>query len=269
MILNESIAEIPEVIKPLLEAYIAALEKELPGLMTGFYLHGSIALGAFHSHLSDIDFITVVSRRCTADDIERLKAIHKAIEKTYPQWPLQGSYLQVSDLGKFEDEIEPHPCYSDGRLEPSGQQDVNSVTWWMLKNRGVTLVGALPENLDFSVDWTLLTTKMLENLNSYWARYTDNPIRIAWLFSDYGIQWAVLGVLRQLYTFQERDITSKIGAGEYALKHLPPRWHRLIQEALNIRNQSSQSLYRFRIVRAVEALRFLKFVIRFCNTNFT
>lgn len=262
-------AEIPELIKPLLEAYITALESDLPDLMTGFYLHGSIALGAFNPNFSDIDFITVVNRRCTANDLERLTAIHQMLEKDYPQWPLQGSYLLSSDLGKFEDEIDPYPCYSDGRLDPYTHHDINSVTWWLLKNRGLTLVGTLPENLDFLVGWTLLATAMLENLNTYWARFTWQPSRMAWLFSDYGIQWAVLGVLRQFYTFQERDIASKTGAGEYALKHLPQGWHRLIQEALNIRNQRHKSLYQFRVVRAVEAVRFLGFIIRICNDSFT
>jgi hypothetical protein len=200
-------------IKPLLEAYIAALEIELPGLMAGFYLHGSITLGAFHPSFSDIDFITVVSRRCTEDDVRHLTTIHETIAKNFPQWPLQGSYLQANDLGKFEDEIEPHPCYSDGRLNPKAHHDINSITWWTLKNRGVTLVGAAP---NFSVDWDLLVARMLENLNTYWVRFTQRPGRMLWLLSDDGIQWAVLGVLRQFYTFQEGDITSKIGSGEYA-----------------------------------------------------
>ncbi len=107
-----------------------------------------------------------------------------------------------------------------------------------------------------------------ENLNTYWARFTQEPTRMAWLLSDYGVQWVVLGVLRQFYTFKEQDITSKTCAGEYAVEHLPERWHRMIQEALNIRNQTNSSLYRLRIIRAVEAVRFLKFVIHFCNTNF-
>lgn len=119
------------------------------------------------------------------------------------------------------------------------------------------------------MDWDRLTVDMMANLNTYWVRFTREPARMAWLLSDYGIQWTVLGVLRQFYTFKEQDITSKTGAGEYALQHVSTRWHRIIQEALNIRNQTDVSLYRFRILRAIEAWRFLKHLIHLCNTNFT
>lgn len=77
-----------------------------------------------------------------------------------------------------------------------------------------------------------------------------------------------LGVLRQYYTFSEGDITSKTAAGEYGLRHLPARWHKIIREALNIRNEVNGSLYRSRIIRALEALQFLRFVIHCCNTKF-
>ncbi|MBZ0302050.1 MAG: DUF4111 domain-containing protein [Anaerolineae bacterium] len=89
-----------------------------------------------------------------------------------------------------------------------------------------------------------------------------------WLGSDWGIQWAVLGVLRQFYSFREGAITSKVGAGDYALQHLPPTWHRLIQEALNIRTQSGQCLYRSRLLRMMEAVRFMRYIIQTCNLHF-
>jgi len=256
-----ALKEIPDVVKPVLEAYITAIERELPGFMAACYLHGSIALGAFIAGDSDIDFITVISRRCTASDIEHLAAIHHAVEKTYARCPIEGSYLQWTDLGQAGDEIEPHPHYHDGALDPFARNDLNTVTWWLLKNRGLALVGSDPRTLEFTVDSQMLIAYMGHNLNAYWRRYTREPARMAWLFTDYGIQWAVLGVLRQYYTFREDDIISKVGAGEYALQHLPQRWHRLIQEAINIRYRRNGSSYRSRIIRAVEAVQFLKYVM--------
>jgi hypothetical protein len=89
------------------------------------------------------------------------------------------------------------------------------------------------------------------------------------LLSDWGIQWAVLGVLRQFYSFRENAITTKACAGEYALTCLPARWHPLIREALRIRAGQKRSAYRFRPMRTVEALRFLRFIIQTCHANFT
>jgi hypothetical protein len=108
---------------------------------------------------------------------------------------------------------------------------------------------------------------MRENLNSYWASWTKRPGRILALYSDWGIQWAVLGVLRQFYTFNERSITTKIRAGQYALGCLPGRWHKLIREAIDIRHGKKESAYRLRISRMIEAVIFLKYIIQLCNTS--
>jgi hypothetical protein len=107
---------------------------------------------------------------------------------------------------------------------------------------------------------------MRHNPNTYWKNFSCKPGRMAWLLTDFGIQWAVLGVLRQYYTFREQDISSKTGAGEYALKYLPTRWHRLIREAIHIREHTGVSVYPSRILRAVEAWAFLRYVIRSCNS---
>jgi hypothetical protein len=256
---------IPHIVRPLLDEYIHLLENELPGFMGAFYLHGSLALDAFDTQFSDIDFITVINRRTSKDDFDRLAAIHQTLKRQYPDWPLSGAYLQWGDLGQFEDKIEPHPHYHDDVLHARGYHDINSVTWWLLKNRGLSLYGPEPTTLDFSVDWDRLTVNMLENLNTYWRGFTRKPPRMLWLIYDYGIQWVILGVLRQFYTFREHDITSKTGSATYGLKHLPARWHPIIQEALNIRHQTKNSLYRSRITRALDAMRFLNYIIAVCN----
>lgn len=260
--------EIPAVLKPLLDAYISQMDAKLSGFMTAFYLHGSIALGAFNPQFSDIDFIAVLSRQTTPHDLETLRAIHHNLQQKYPDWPLSGSYLQAHDLGLSKETIEPAPYFDDGNLHESGHHDINAVTWWTLKHHGLTLTGIGAKNLEFNVDWQNLITEMQENLNTYWAQFSRIGRRSVWLLTDDGIQWTVLGVLRQFYTFREDDITSKTGAGDYALQNLPQRWHRMIQEALNIRNQTGQRCYRFRLFRAIEAFKFMRYIITQCNTIF-
>ncbi|WP_068922721.1 aminoglycoside adenylyltransferase domain-containing protein [Planobispora rosea] len=53
--------------------------------------------------------------------------------------------------------------------------------------------------------------------------------------SAYGAVWIVTGVTRLHYTLATGDITSKEGAGRYALQTFPARWHRVLDEALRIR----------------------------------
>jgi len=258
---------IPEVVQPIIKNYIFLTEKRLVGLINAFYIVGSIALGEFNEHFSDIDFITILNRRATAVEIEHLRKIHQTIEKNHPRWRMSGSYIQSGDLGKLGDEVQPHPHFHDGVLSPAAPEGLNSVTWWELKNHGIAVIGTEPGNLPFGVDWDLLIAEMRINLNSYWLSWTRHPGRTILMYSDWGIQWAVFGVLRQFYTFRENSITTKVRAAEYGLEYLPPQWHPLVQEAVNIRQAKRNSSYRFRFSRMVEAVNFLKYMINTCNAN--
>ncbi len=256
---------IPEPVRPILENYILLTNKELPNVIGGFYIVGSIALDGFNEQFSDIDFVAVLNRKLSRVDIEKFIAIHKIIEKDFPRWKLSGCYLQIYDLGRFENDIKPHPFYHDGKFHPEGYFEINSITWWILKNHGIAIIGKETVDLPFTVDWNLLLAKMKKNLNSYWVRWTN---RYFVLLSDWGIQWTVLGVLRQYYTFRKNSITTKTKAAEYALTCLPNRWHSLIQEAIAIREGKNELLYRSKIVRMLDAVKFLKYVIQTSNTEF-
>jgi hypothetical protein len=256
---------IPEPIRPLLQDYLGLLNDRVPDLIDACYLHGSIALNAFNDRWSDIDFITVLQHRPTADELTRLRSIHRTITTKYPRWKLDGSYLQWQDLGRLPDTIAPSPYVAEGIFHPQGYRDVSLVTWWTLKHKGIVLLGSSPRSLTFTVSWDELVSRMHDNLNSYWLSWTRSPTRLPQLFTDYGIQWSVLGVLRLWYTFCEGDIVSKTDAGRYALNRLPARWHRLIQAAIDLRENPDRKYYKSRICRAIDAVLFLRYVIRLCD----
>jgi predicted nucleotidyltransferase len=258
---------IPKPIRPILENYISLIDEQLPGFISAFYVVGSIALDGFNERFSDIDFIVTLNHKASLQEIESLTAIHKKVEQDFPKWKLSGSYLQVNDLGHFENELEPHPYYHDGKFHKEGYFEINSVTWWILKNHGVTILGREPNDLPLMVDWDLLIVRMKENLNSYWASWTGRIDGFLVMLSDWGIQWTVLGVLRQYYTFRENSITTKIKAAEYALTCLPGRWFPLIQEAIDIREGKKTLHYRSKIVRMVDTVKFLKYIIQTSNAE--
>jgi hypothetical protein len=254
-------AAIPAEIQPLLDDFVSALRRDVPDLVSAVYLQGSIALGAFQSRFSDIDFIAVLSRIATATDLASLAKIHHDIQSHFLKWKLEGTYVQAADFQKSPESIGPSPSIHDGCFEPAATNTLDDVSWWLLKTRGVTLFGPDPRTLTYGVQWDSLISNMHHNMNTYWKLFTTNPTRIAWMLAEWGIQWTVLGVLRQYYTFCENDITSKIGAGEYALTHLPARWHKIIQEAVNIRNERPTRLYRSPLTRAYDAWQLLRYVI--------
>jgi hypothetical protein len=256
---------IPIILHPLLQEYLGRLKQEMPGQIVAFYLEGSIALGEFNPRLSDIDFIAVLNGKITTEEFLNILRIHKALEKQYPAWKMSGMYFQVQDIGCQGPTKQPFSAYRDGRLKWANRFDLGLVTWWILKNHGVTVFGMPPQFLNITVNMEDLIRLQRENLNTYWASWTTRPGRVLTLASDWGIQWTVLGVLREFYTIHEQQVTSKMRAGEYALSCLPGRWHPLIREAMAIRQPPKPSYYPSRIQRAFDAFHFVKSVIQDCN----
>ena len=258
---------LPETIRPLLQDYTQSFDASLPSLLAGVYLVGSLALGAFDEQRSDIDVIAVLSRPPTPADLAALRALHSGLRRRHPGPRLECSYIQWGDLGKPESQVPPFPGYHDGRLDPASHFELHPVTWWMLKKHALTLRGPAAAGLPFDAAWEALEAWTRDNLASYWGDWTRQPLLKAALLSDWAIEWTVLGVLRLHYTLHERQITSKQGAGEYALAHLPGEWHPIIQEALNLRAGRKERLFRGRVRRARQALRLLEHVIEAGSTN--
>jgi hypothetical protein len=68
-------------------------------------------------------------------------------------------------------------------------------------------------------------------------------------------------VTRLHYTLATEQITSKEGAGVYALDAFPDRWHHVVNECLRIRRGKPNPLYRNPAARRRDALTFISMVI--------
>lgn len=60
-------------------------------------------------------------------------------------------------------------------------------------------------------------------------------------------------------------MTSKVGAGEYALDTVPKEWHKIVEEAIRWRKGSKKSKYRSVWKRRADALAYMEYVIGECN----
>jgi hypothetical protein len=248
-------------VAPILDQYQRLLGQHVPDLLSAFYLHGSIGLGAFCEGQSDIDFLAILSQVARNDDVHTLAQIHKRIATAYPGCAMEGSYLQWYDLGHPAQEIRPYPCYHDGHMHPAARHDISPVTWWMLKHHAVTIFGPEPSALAYDICWEDVRAYMRSNFNTYWASFTTSPRRFLWLLSDAGVQWAVLGISRLLYGLQQGGMISKTRAGEYTLTQVPRTWHPLIREALNLRSGLGPRTYKSALSRARDTVAYLKYII--------
>lgn len=105
------------------------------------------------------------------------------------------------------------------------------------------------------------------NLNSYWKSWIQRFSRLISIhsclmyFSTKHIEWGVLGITRLFYTFHMKQVTSKVGAGEYALLVVPSKWHKIIYESMNYRRGIKKSLYESRIKRKLDVIDYMKFML--------
>ncbi|MGB5947551.1 aminoglycoside adenylyltransferase domain-containing protein, partial [Paenisporosarcina sp.] len=262
-------SEIPTLVQKVLDEYIALVNERLPNTLEEVYLQGSIALGAYVENSSDIDFIGITNRRLLEADAVVLTEIHSKIANRYKHPELDGVYILREDLGRLNLGDDHYINYNSGKLSCSSNFD--PIIWWILKTKGIKIVGTERTALDFDIHSKHLISYVNENMNSYWAlRVQRMETSITELYNlpvediDDEIEWTVLGLLRQFYTLKERDIISKLGAGEYALQHLPLEWHPIIKEAINIRKGEKMNIFTSDKERIDMTIRFSKYIIHYC-----
>jgi hypothetical protein len=264
---------IPKEINKIVDRYFEYIELKIPNFIQGYYLYGSVSLGAFTDGLSDIDFVALTNREVSEIDVSILKQIHKDLQNQYPKTSLDGFYINIDDM----DSLNKNPScirFNDGKFHGYKEFDKNSIDAFQLKKYGITIKGPNIKDLDYTVDWDILISNMKENLNTYWLDWWKDCKRfpsiryLSLLCSLRMVEWGVLGVSRLYFTSQEKDITSKAGAGEYALKVVPQRWHKIIHESMRLRNFNKKSHYKSVFQRRKDALDYIEYIIQCCNNSY-
>ncbi|MEV5500463.1 aminoglycoside adenylyltransferase domain-containing protein [Nonomuraea fuscirosea] len=222
-------------IDAIVETYLILADAEAPGLVEGLYLEGSAALGDYRPGTSDVDFVAVTADPPPAGVLER---IHTKLGAH----PLEGVYLTWDDLGHNPSDLGERPQARAGRLDRRGTP--NPVTWHTLARHGLTCRGPKPEELKIWNDPSALAAWTDRNLDLYWRRLVTRAARplSPWgltCLGGYGTVWMVTGVSRLHYTLATGEITSKTEAGRHALQVFPERWHRVLNEALRLREEDT------------------------------
>ncbi|MEW9553110.1 aminoglycoside adenylyltransferase domain-containing protein [Nonomuraea sp. NPDC050783] len=220
-------------IDAIVETYLSLADAEAPGLVEGLYLEGSAALDDYHPATSDVDFVAVTSALPPAGTLARIHANLGA-------HPFEGVYLTWDDLRRDPSGLGPRPRAHEGRLDPQG--GVNPVTLHTLARHGVACRGPEPGELDIWADPAALAAWTDDNLDRYWRRLVRQAASLArpWglaALGGYATVWIVTGVSRLHYTLATGELTSKTGAARHALEAFPERWHRVVREALRLREE--------------------------------
>lgn len=265
-------SRIPIPVQTVINEYLTLFQKKIPNIIEGFYLHGSIALNAYINGSSDIDFITVVNKTLTEEDAKIISDLHKELNRKYKEIGMDGSYILFRDVGKKQSEVKACLKVNEGKTNWCND-DINPITWWVLKNKGISVLGPDIATYNFSVDERVLADYVLQNMNSYWAnrlqtmeKYKTMAFVIPNKLVDEEVEWSITGMLRQLYTLTENDIVSKVDACKFAIHHLPEEFHEIINEAISIREGSNIRYYNSKKQRIDDTVQCMTYILNHCNS---
>lgn len=230
-------AELPDVVVAVCHAHAALLDEQVPGLLDGLYLHGSLGIGGEFHGGSDIDFVAVTSRRPTESDVEVLRGVHAELARRWPEPQYDGFYVTAADLAGSPDVVPHVPGVLHQWFDVGTHCDVTHITWRELRDHGITVRGTPLDDLVVWSDDAALHEATRRDLMTYWRSQLEameHHPREASL--PQAAEWGALGAARLVHLLRTGRQTSKSGAGRWALEAYPA--HReVLEEALRVRER--------------------------------
>lgn len=227
-------------LREVLNTFVDEIAAELRENLVGIYLVGSIASGDFDLD-SDVDFLVVTNTELTEADMKPLQDIHIKIHAVdcYPAKHLEGSYVSIRDLNNWSTVGEKKLYYFDNG-STTYEQSTHDNQWhvrWILRERGITLVGPKPETILRAIPLKELIseikTAMLRNMEIFQGEL-NRPL--SFCNSRFGQSFFVLTYCRMLHTLHTGTVQSKKTGVIWAKQFVDPKWIKIIDQAWNERD---------------------------------
>ena len=254
---------LPSLVRQVCGEYLEQADAEAPGLVTGLYLVGSLALGGFRQDRSDIDFLAVTSRRPDPEDVAGLGRLHAEMARRHRRPVLDGVYVRAADLSRHPAEVDGAVRANLGTVSTDDHYEPNPVTFHLLARRGIAVRGPDIPDLGLKDDPAALRRWVADNLVSYWKPWVARWARSFGprAMGEWPVEWGVLGVPRLHFTLTSGEVCTKEDAARYASRRFGGQWDGILDEALRIRAKGRGGDYRWARVRRRDALDFVRMVI--------
>jgi aminoglycoside adenylyltransferase-like protein/nucleotidyltransferase-like protein len=233
--MNSINSEVYPELASVLQQFVASVHNALRSNFLGAYLVGSLATGDFDLD-SDVDFLILTKTEVGDAEVRSLQTIHVDIHALgcYPAEHLEGSYLST-DLLNRADLVGVERLWYVDNGSTSLERSVHDNQWhvrWILRERGITIIGPDPKTLMHAIPAEALRTEAvdgLQKLKSHFVAAIDQPP--GWFNMRFGQSFAVLTSCRMLHTCQTGTVQSKLSAVRWAEQSLDPTWRELIRKA--------------------------------------
>lgn len=214
--------------------YLELIDKALPGQVAGLYMTGSVPLGDFHPHTSDIDGVVVLTEPLAG--VEQVRAVHAALPAK-PAYDV--TYLTAADLSAPPDADKPVVFTMNGVFNeaPRGGP-VTPVLWAELARHGIPVRSC--HGLEVYDDQQALRDHTRGNLTSYWEPLLDQVAEYLQgrpedeVVDEGVVPWCTLGIPRLHALLATGEIVSKTAAGRHGAATFP-QWAALCEHCIEHR----------------------------------
>lgn len=226
-------------LRKVLNTFVDEVTAELRENLVGIYLIGSLASGDFDLD-SDVDFLVVTNTELTEANMKSLQDIQTKIYDIdcYPAKHLEGSYISISDLNNWDIVGEKKLYYFDNG-STTYEESTHDNQWhvrWILRERGITLVGPKPETILKSIPLNEMLNEIKTTMLQIMKLIQDDIDRpLSFWNSRFGQSFAVLTYCRMLHTLHTGTVQSKKAGAKWAKEFVDPKWVQLIDQAWNER----------------------------------
>jgi len=255
-------------LRDVLNMFVDEISAQLRENLVGIYLVGSIASGDFDLD-SDVDFLVVTNTELTEANMKALQDIQIKIHgiDCYPAKHLEGSYISISDLNDWSTVGQKKLYYFDNG-STAYEQSIHDNQWhvrWILRERGITLVGQKPETILKSIPLNEMFSEIKTTMLQVMKLFEDEINRpLSFFNSKFGQSFAVLTYCRMLHTLHTGTVQSKKAGVKWAKQFVEPKWVNIIDQAWNER-EGVRFLVKIRqraeLTLLYETLDFIKYAV--------
>jgi hypothetical protein len=229
--------ELNKVLRDLVDSVQAVLSTNF----VGAYLQGSFAVGDFDLH-SDVDFIIVIEKELSPEEVQGLQAVHERIYDLDIPWAqhLEGSYFPKEVLRDYVRQAELLWYLDHGSRSLIQSTHCNTVlVRWVVREQGVTLAGPAPSLLVDPIPVEALREHIRATILDWGQEILNNPDPYNNRFYQ---GFIVLNYCRMLHDLHRGLPGSKLAGANWAKANLDPYWQGLIDRAWNGRPNPAVSV---------------------------
>jgi len=227
----------------LIDDFVEQSKEILRDNLVGVYLHGSLVMGCFNPQKSDIDLIIVVDEPLS-DSVKR--TYMDMVVEVNSCGPAKGIEMSVVLRKVCKPFVYPTPFelhFSSGHLEwyredpddyirkMNGTDKDLAAHFTIINSRGKCLYGTPIREVFAEVPKRDYMDSIWFDVEGAVEEITDYPM------------YLILNLPRVLAYKEDGLVLSKKEGGEWALKHLPSKYHPLIIDAMREYSESEEVVY--------------------------